>query len=238
MASQAPGAWTWRVARATLVAALLVVLAGPVMAAGLIGWQAGLGMLAMAALLAGLGGLFCLYALFRRRGSLGVVLAAAAGIAALAVPAAILIDARLYPAINDVTTDLADPPAFEAITADMRGPGSAPMIYDARFAAIQAKGYPALTGVVLPVAPAAAFDQALAVAKSRGWTIVASDASAGRIEATATVPWWGLKDDVVIRLTPEGDGTRVDLRSKSRIGSRDLGINAKRINDFLDRLKA
>ncbi|MBC7505868.1 MAG: DUF1499 domain-containing protein, partial [Sandarakinorhabdus sp.] len=60
----------------------------------------------------------------------------------------------------------------------------------------------------------------------------------GRIEATATVPWWGFKDDVVIRLTPAGTGTRVDMRSKSRVGKGDLGVNAKRINDFLDALKA
>lgn len=231
------GAWTWRIARATLVAALLVLLAGPLMAVGLLGWQAGLGLFGMAAMLAGLGGMFCLYALLRRRGSIGIVLAAAAGIAAIAVPAAILIEARLYPPINDLTTDIANPPTFAAITADMRGPGTAPLIYDRRFAVIQARGYPALTGVTLPIASAAAFDKAMAVAKARGWEIIADDAATGSIEATATVPWWGLKDDVVIRLTPADGGTRVDMRSKSRIGSRDLGVNAKRINDFLIAVK-
>ncbi|MBC7505899.1 MAG: DUF1499 domain-containing protein [Sandarakinorhabdus sp.] len=238
MAIKTPGAWTWRIARATLVAALLVVLAGPLMTWGVLGWQAGLGMFVMAAVLAGLGGLFCLWALLRRRGSLGVVLAAAAGIAAIAVPAAIVIDARAYPPINDITTDTVNPPAFAAITAAMRGPGASALVYEPSFAAIQAKGYPKLAGLVLPAAPDAVFVKAMAAAKDAGWTVIIADAAAGRIEATATVPWWGFKDDVVIRLTPAGTGTRVDMRSKSRVGKGDLGVNAKRINDFLDALKA
>lgn len=238
MPTNTPGPWTRRIARATLVAALLVLLAGPLMAWGLLGWQAGLGMFVMAAVLAGLGGLFCLWAIFRKRGSLGVVLAAAAGIAAIVVPAAIIIDARAYPPINDITTDTANPPAFEAISADMRGPGAAPLLYDPAFAAIQARGYPALTGVVLPAAPDAVFVKALVAAKDAGWNVIVSDAAGGRIEATATVPWWGFKDDIVIRLTPSGSGTRVDVRSKSRVGKGDLGVNAKRINDFLVALKA
>jgi hypothetical protein len=238
MASKAEGKWTWRIARATLVAALLVLLAGPLMAWGLLGWQAGLGMFVMAAVLAGIGGLFCLVALFRKRGSLGVVLAAAAGLAALAIPASIIMAGRAYPPINDITTDTANPPAFVAITADVRGPDTVPVSYDPAFAAIQAKGYPALAGVVLADAPAAAFDKALATARAKGWTIVASDAASGRIEATDTVPWWGFKDDIVIRLTAEGTGTRVDVRSKSRVGKGDLGVNAQRIKDFLAALAA
>ena len=238
MARRQAGPWTWRIARATLVAALLVLLAGPLMSWGLLGWQAGLGMFVMAALLAGVGGIFCLVALFRKRGSLGVVLAAAAGIAALVVPAAIIIDGSSFPSINDITTDTANPPVFVAITADMRGPGTAPLMYDPAFAAIQAKGYPTLAPLVLPVAPAAAFDKALAAAKAQGWAIIASDAAAGRIEATATVPWWGFKDDVVVRITAEGSGSRIDVRSKSRVGKGDLGVNAQRITHYLDALKA
>ncbi len=238
MAMRQPGPWTRRIAVATLVAALLVVLAGPLMSAGILGWQAGLGTFVFAALLAGIGGLVCLVAVSRKRGSVAVVLAAAAGIAALAVPAAIIIDGRQFPPINDITTDTANPPAFEAITADMRGPGTAPLAYDPTFAPQQAKGYPALAGIVLPEAPAAAFDKALAAARDEGWEIIASDAASGRIEATATVPWWGFKDDVVVRLTPEASGTRVDVRSKSRVGKGDVGVNAQRINDYLDKLKA
>ena len=238
MANTRPGGWTWRIARATLVAALLVLLAGPLMAWGLLGWQAGLGMFVIAAVLAGLGGIFCLIALFRKRGSLGVVLAAAAGIAAIAVPAAIILDGGRYPPINDITTDTANPPAFVSITTEMRGPGAAPVIYDQSFAAIQAKGYPKLSGLVVPASPAAVFDKALTAAKAQGWTIIASDAASGRIEATDTVPWWGFHDDIVVRIAPDGEGSRIDVRSKSRVGKGDLGVNAKRISDYLDTLKA
>ena len=238
MTMATPHKWTGRIARATLVAAVLVLLAGPLMAWGLLGWQAGLGLFVMAALLAGLGGIFCLVAILRKRGSLGVIVAAAAGIAALAIPAAIVLDGRNYPPINDISTDTANPPAFETITAAMRGAGSAPLAYDPGFAAVQAKGYPALTGVTVAMPTAAAFDKALAAARAQGWTIIASDAATGRIEATDTVPWWGFKDDIVIRLAPDGADTRVDVRSKSRVGKGDLGVNAKRIGDFLEALKA
>jgi Protein of unknown function (DUF1499) len=238
MATTQPGRWTWRIARATMAAALMVLLAGPMIAWGLLGWQAGLGMFVIAALLAGIGGIFCLVALFRKRGSLGVVLAAAAGIAALAVPAAIVINGRAFPPINDITTDTANPPVFVAITAEMRGPGTAPLMYNPSYAAIQAKGYPNLSALVVPSAPAIVFDKALAAAKAQGWAIIASDAATGRIEATATVPWWGFKDDIVVRIAPEGDGSRIDVRSTSRVGKGDLGVNAQRITDFLDALKA
>jgi len=244
MTTNSRNRWTWRIARATLVAALLVLLAGPLMAGGLLGWQAGLGMFVVAALLAGLGGIFCLVALFRKRGSVGVVVAAAAGIAALAVPAAIVVDGGRYPPINDITTDTANPPTFDTITADMRGPGAAPLGYDPGFAAIQARGYPDLAPLTLPGTPADVHAKAFLAAQKMGWTIVGGgiprggSLDSGRIEATDTVPWWGFKDDIVIRLSPDGSGTKIDVRSKSRVGKGDLGVNAKRISDYLDALKA
>ena len=69
-----------------------------------------------------------------------------------------------------------------------------------------------------------------------GWEIVAAEPDRGRIEATATTFWFRFKDDVVIRLTPRGYGTYVDVRSKSRIGGGDMGANANRIRRFLQRL--
>ncbi|MGH7254552.1 MAG: DUF1499 domain-containing protein, partial [Nitrospirales bacterium] len=49
--------------------------------------------------------------------------------------------------------------------------------------------------------------------------------------------WFGFKDDVVIRITPVGDDTRVDVRSVSRVGRSDVGTNAQRIRTFLKRLQ-
>jgi uncharacterized protein (DUF1499 family) len=84
----------------------------------------------------------------------------------------------------------------------------------------------------------AIFDTALAVAASMGWEIVASDIETGRIEATATTPFVGFKDDVVIRIRSRGTETLVDVRSKSRIGRGDMGVNAKRIREYRDKLLA
>ena len=70
-----------------------------------------------------------------------------------------------------------------------------------------------------------------------GWQIVAADSVAGRIEATATTFWYGFKDDVVIRLTLSDGGTRVDVRSASRVGGSDIGTNARRIREYVKRLQ-
>ena len=236
MPATATGPWTGRIARATIAAAALVLLAGPLIKFGVLGWQSGLAMFAVAALLAGIGGLVCLVALTRRRGGVLTVVAAAAGIAALVVPVGIVMDARGAPQIHDITTDTANPPQFVAITPELRGVDSNPVTYDPRIAPLQEAAFPKLKPLVIPDAPAAAFDKALAAAKAQGWTIVATDPAAGRIEATDTVPWWGFKDDVVVRLTPEGTGTRIDVRSKSRVGKNDLGVNAKRISDYLAKI--
>jgi uncharacterized protein (DUF1499 family) len=71
-----------------------------------------------------------------------------------------------------------------------------------------------------------------------GWDIVARAPADGRLEAVDTSPWFGLRDDIVVRIRAEGTGSRVDIRSKSRAGESDLGVNARRIRDFIARLKA
>lgn len=236
MADTKTTAWGGRIARATIAAAVLVLLAGPSIKFGILPWQAGLMMFVVAALLAGIGGLISLIALLRKRGGMLAVLAAAAGLAAIIIPVAIIAGGRAAPPIHDITTDTANPPAFVAVTPDLRGANTNPVTYDPAIAPVQAKAYPALAPLLLPDAPAAAFEKALAAAKAMGWEIVASDAATGRIEATDTVPWWGFKDDVVVRLTAEGTGTRIDVRSKSRVGKGDLGVNAKRISDYLAKI--
>ncbi len=106
----------------------------------------------------------------------------------------------------------------------------------AETAARQQSGYPDIRPLELAVPPDAAFARALDAAKSFGWEIVAADAASGRIEATATTPWFGFRDDVVIRVTPTSSGSRVDVRSLSRVGKGDLGANAKRIRAYLAKL--
>jgi uncharacterized protein (DUF1499 family) len=79
--------------------------------------------------------------------------------------------------------------------------------------------------------------RAIDAARASGWEIVSSDTASGSLEATATTRWFGFKDDVIVRVRPEaGGGSRVDVRSASRVGESDLGANAKRIREFLSRL--
>jgi uncharacterized protein (DUF1499 family) len=232
------GTWTSRIARATIAAAVLVLLAGPLMAMSILPWQVGLGMFVVAAVLAGIGGLISLIGLLRRRGGLLVVIAAAAGVAAFAVPAAIIAMGSSVPPINDITTDTANPPVFIAITAETRGADAAPLAYDPGFAAQQRAAYPDVKPLIVQLPPAEVFPKMLEAAKSMDWAIVASDPATGRIEATAIVPWWGFKDDIVVRMTPDGTGTRIDVRSKSRVGKGDLGVNAERIKAYLGKIAA
>lgn len=223
------------IARATLAAAVLVGLAGPLVRFDVLGWAAGLGLFVMAALIAGIGALWSLANLLRRRGGTLAVIAAAVGLAALAVPVAVVMNAADKPPINDISTDTENPPAFKAITATMRGDDASPIDYNPSFAPQQARAYPEVRPLDLPVPPGQAFDLAMQ-ACDEGWQIVLADRAAGRIEAVEQSAWWGFRDDVVIRLTATPTGTRVDVRSKSRVGESDLGANARRIAAYLDRL--
>jgi uncharacterized protein (DUF1499 family) len=144
--------------------------------------------------------------------------------------------ARTIPSINDITTDTANPPVFVAVVPLRAGSPVSTTYPGAETAEKQQSGYPDLRPLELGVPPDAAFARALDAAKSSGWEIDAADAASGRIEATATTPWFGFHDDVVIRVTPTPSGSRIDVRSLSRVGKGDLGTNAKRIRAYLAKL--
>ena len=146
--------------------------------------------------------------------------------------------ARSVPPINDISTDLATPPAFVTATENPFWKGK-DMSYPAGFADSVRRGYPDLGSLVLPVAAGRAFALARETAAGMpAWVVTGSDSAAGRIEATATTRWFGFKDDLVIRVTPHGAGTSVvDMRSKSRVGKSDVGANAARIRAYLTALR-
>lgn len=144
--------------------------------------------------------------------------------------------ARAIPSINDITTDTANPPTFVAVVPLRAGSPVSTTYPGGETAAQQQSGYPDIRPLELSVPPDAAFARALDAAKSFDWEVVASDAASGRIEATATTPWFGFRDDVVIRVTPTPTGSRIDIRSVSRVGKSDLGTNAKRIRAYLAKL--
>jgi hypothetical protein len=138
--------------------------------------------------------------------------------------------------IHDVSTDTEAPPQFVALRearlqcrngteySGLRGPQ-------------HRQRYPHIQPGVFPLLTCAVFQAARAAADSLRWHIAASDESEGRIEATATTPLLRFKDDVVIRIRADNGGTRVDIRSASRVGLSDFGTNARRIQAFFQELK-
>ena len=141
------------------------------------------------------------------------------------------------PPIHDITTDTNDPPLFVDVLPLRAGAKNMAAYGGSRVAAMQHAAYPDIAPVDLVIAPAAAFAKALASANAMGWALVTADPASGRIEATATTPVFRFKDDVVIRVRPHDGGSRVDIRSVSRIGGGDLGKNASRIREFIGRLR-
>jgi uncharacterized protein (DUF1499 family) len=151
------------------------------------------------------------------------------GLAVLYVPLQFIQRARAVPPINDITTDTENPPRY--MTTARAYPG-------AEFARQQRAAYPDLLPVLLPLKPREAFAKALAAAEAMGWEVVGRDATAGTIEAVETTKWFGFKDDIAIRVTPTPEGgSRIDIRSKSRVGRSDIGTNAQRIRAYVQQLK-
>ena len=226
----------WVPALLGVVAAVLVLAAGPGTRFGLWDFRTGFGALRWGAY-AGLAAAAVAVLLFIvRPGSGGVVplvLGLLLGLGAAFVPWRWMQQARRVPPIHDITTDLDRPPKFVAVLPLRAGAPNPATYGGSEVADAQRRSYPDIKPLLLSVPAGAAYKQALASAQGMGWELVASDSTAGRIEATATTPWFGFKDDVVVRVRPEGSGSRIDVRSVSRVGKSDVGANAQRIRTYL-----
>lgn len=153
------------------------------------------------------------------------------------IPLQFMRAAKSAPPIHDITTDVHNPPQFVAVLP-LRKDAANPAEYGGpEVAAQQEKAYPDIQPLLLTLPEQRAFQRALDSARAMGWKIVAADPAAGRIEATARTFWFGFRDDVVVRLTPVGDRTVVDVRSVSRVGKGDLGTNARRVREYLERVR-
>lgn len=160
------------------------------------------------------------------------------GAVTFGLPASWRLTANGLPPIHDITTDTQDPPQFVAVLP-LRANAPNPTEYGgAQVAERQRGAYPDLEPLVVGLPPDQAFDRALETVRDMGWDLVAAEASEGRIEATDTTFWFGFKDDVVIRIRPETNGSRIDVRSLSRVGGGDVGTNATRIRRYLDQLRS
>ena len=227
----------------SVLGVLLLAASGPIYRTGLVELQSAFQLLRWAAYLgvAGMGVALMagITAYFRsgRKTQLLAGLAFVIGLIAFAIPYQWQRSARGLPPIHDITTDLENPPTFEAVVP-LRADATNSLERPPELARQQREGYPDLEPITMAVPPEQAFDRALTLAQAEGWEIVTADKSTGRIEATDTTRWFGFKDDIVVRLTPWGTGTRVDVRSVSRIGRGDAGTNARRISRYLDTLRA
>ena len=177
----------------------------------------------------------------RRRVAPGTERSTYAALAAAVVvslfPLSALVSGVGAPPIHDITTDTENPPAFVAAVA-LNAPGRTDYEGDA-VAEQQRAAYPDLRPVTLPVDTGAAFELALAAVERMGWDLLESDPAGLRIEASDRTFWFGFADDVVIRITDTDEGgSRVDVRSLSRVGGGDLGTNAHRVRAYLAVLTA
>ena len=175
------------------------------------------------------------------------------GLALIGYPAYLGIKASRLPAIHDITTDPIDPPQFDAV-ARLRPRDANPVAYAGLYAAEQQHtAYADIEPDETTATPQDAFAAAMKVIAKRKWRVVDArppqgplprvmDARAaqpstvrdGVIEAVARTPILGFRDDVVVRIRPTVDGTRIDIRSASRYGRHDLGTNAKRVRGLVD----
>jgi uncharacterized protein (DUF1499 family) len=141
---------------------------------------------------------------------------------------------RLNPVIHDVTTDRADTLQFPPDVAARPDEPAREDVLAAQF-----EGYPDLAPLVVPEPPAESFARVQQVAASLpGWQVLEADAASGMLRATATSRLFRFVDDVVIRVQPEGTGSRIDMRSRSRMGAGDLGANAARVRLFQETYRA
>jgi uncharacterized protein (DUF1499 family) len=167
-------------------------------------------------------------------------LGSGAAVAVLAGATFVVIAARSagVPAINDFTTDANDPPAFRH--AQTLGPNvGRDLGYPPAFAETQRACCADLHPARLRVGREEAFAHVQRLAAGMpAWAVTQADPAAGSLEAVVTSRLFGFQDDVVIRVRPDGDtASHVDVRSKSRDGKGDLGVNAARIRDVVTRLE-
>jgi uncharacterized protein (DUF1499 family) len=144
---------------------------------------------------------------------------------------------RSLPMIHDITTDTDNAPQFIALAAARKAAPNGIDYRGAEIAQQQKSAYADIAPFKSELAPQALFEKAHAAALASGWEVAAANVQEGRIEATATTLLYGFKDDVVIRIAPSGAGSVLDMRSMSRVGRSDVGANAKRIREFLARLR-
>ncbi|MFT6121766.1 MAG: hypothetical protein ACJAWS_001393 [Oleiphilaceae bacterium] len=149
--------------------------------------------------------------------------------------------AASVPEIHDITTDTLNPPMYDEIIA-LRKNAPNSLVYEyqgsaRKLAALQIAAYPDLKPLTSALSVNLAIKRAVDILKNQGLDVINVNAVKGIIEATATSFWYGFKDDVVVRIQATEQGSKIDLRSVSRVGRSDVGVNAIRIRTFSNEFK-
>jgi Protein of unknown function (DUF1499) len=174
------------------------------------------------------------------RGMGRILLALLINAVVLAYPAYLGLQYRKLPPIHDITTDPIDPPRFDALARLRTGEGTNTAVYAGLYSAEQQRlAYPDIETVELDASAQRAYEVTLQLVTKRKWLVIDERAPQpprriGRIEAVARTPIMGFREDVSIRVTADGEGSRVDIRSASRYFESDLGSNASRILKLID----
>jgi len=229
--------WLWRFELIALGLSLLAIFSFRLQ---LLGWRPSLILMAGALTAVVLMGFFSLMVLFAKLRSGNAQGASRHCLLAALLAMPVLIGILLLgmrgakvPPIHDITTDPGKPPELTA-AASMRGAGDNSATYAGTvIAEQQQQAYPDIAPLTTVMPPAQAYEHALATALALGWQIVAKNQERGTIEALDRSLLFGFIDDIVIRIRPDTMGSRIDLRSASRAGVSDLGVNAKRIRQFM-----
>lgn len=140
----------------------------------------------------------------------------------------------LFPPLNDISTDLSEPPAL--VAGERIGD-----TIESNMQIMQKASYPDIVPRRFRLPPPELHNAASSVASSMGWEVIYELPAGFPDEPTyllmeARMPYFSLRDDVAIRIQPDRVGTLLDIRSASRFGSHDFGTNARRIRTFLSNL--
>jgi uncharacterized protein (DUF1499 family) len=136
--------------------------------------------------------------------------------------------------IHDISTDTQNPPVFLVLDDTRPGAQNSLQYAGDEIATLQAQAYPDIAPILTDRSAPEAYRHALAIADEMGWKLVAQQDDDLRFEATAHTPVFYFADDVVLVVTPQPDGSRIDIRSVSRVGRSDQGVNAARIRSFAE----
>lgn len=172
-----------------------------------------------------------------------------------------------YPAINDISTNPIEPPGFIQLDGVRPADANPiDPVFNPEHIVLQREAYPEIRPLFLGTSIEDTYEAALRVVADQDWRVIVLDSpeleeadeeisgevgaptdgesatvevieGVARIQAVAKTLVSGFSDDIVIVISSDEGDTRVDVRSTSRYGEHDFGVNASRIRSFMIELQ-